>query len=121
MATTPALDFVLLYVTNIEESLAYYTQTIGLKHDPAQNSPFFRGFTGDETAIPFGIALPTDDSRRPGMVELYFKTDDAESMRSVLIDKGVHTTAISHKPFGSIFTVDAPDAHLVTMLQEPAR
>ena len=121
MASTPVLDFVILYVSNIEESLEYYTKTIGLKHDPQQASPVFRSFTSDEGPIPFGIALPTDDSRRPGMVELYFKTDDVEKMRSVLVDKGIHTTPITHQPFGSIFTVDAPDAHLVTMLQEPAR
>jgi Glyoxalase/Bleomycin resistance protein/Dioxygenase superfamily len=120
MSTTPALDFVLLYVSHLEESLAYFTQTIGLRHNPAADTPIFRGFVSEEGSIPFGICLPPDETRRAGQVEVYFKTTDLDGMHDTLANKGVQTTAITHQPFGSIFTIDAPDGHVVTMLRPPA-
>jgi hypothetical protein len=120
MSTIPALDFVLLYVSDLEESLAYFTQTIGLLHNPKADTPIFRGFLSEEGSIPFGICLPPDETRLAGQVEVYFKTNDLDGMHVTLAEKGVQTTAITHQPFGSIFTVDAPDGHVVTMLCPPA-
>jgi catechol 2,3-dioxygenase-like lactoylglutathione lyase family enzyme len=114
MSTTPVLDFTLFYVSDLEESLKFFTQTLGLQHDPQQNSPFFRGFVGS----PMGLALPMDEARRPGKVELYFKVDDIEAVHSELASKGAEITEIAQRPFGSIFSVTAPDGHLVTILQE---
>ena len=115
MPTMPVLDFTLFYVSDLEASLAFFTQTLGLQHDPQQDTPFFRGFVG----TPMGLALPADETRHPGKVELYFKTDDIQATHRELASKGAKITEIAQRPFGSIFSIAAPDGHLVTVLQEP--
>lgn len=42
MPSTPAIDFIVFYVSDLEASLSYFTQKLGFRHDPAQNSPVFR-------------------------------------------------------------------------------
>ena len=125
MSTTPALDFILFYVSNLDEALKYFTETIGLQHNPAADTPNFRGFIGEEGSIPFGLALVSEEAspeaRQPGTIEVYFKTDDLEGMHASLASKGVEVTKIAHRPFGSIFSIPAPDGHLVTMLRPPAQ
>lgn len=116
MSAISVLDFTLFYVSDLEESLKFFTQTLGLQHDQQQDTPFFRGFVDS----PMGIALPADETRRPGNVELYFKVDDIEEAHRELAKKGVEITEIVQRPFGSIFSITAPDGHLVTMLQGPA-
>jgi hypothetical protein len=125
MSTTPALDFLLFYVSDLEESLQYFTQIIGLRHNPEADTPVFRGFISEEGSISFGLALVSEEAspeaRRPGTIEVYFKTDNFEGMHTALVAKGVKPTEIAHRPFGSIFSIPAPDGHLVTMLRPPVR
>ena len=125
MATTPTLDFVLFYVSNLDESLAYFTQTLGLEHDPKQDSPFFRGFVSQEGSAGFGLALVSEaaspEPRHPGDVEIYFTTDNLEDRHAELVSKGARPTALTHRPFGSIFSVPAPDKQLITLLRPPVR
>lgn len=123
MATTPTLDFVLFYVSDLEESLVYFTQTLGLEHDPNQDAPFFRGFVSKEGSIGFGLALAGEaaspEPRRPGDVEIYFATDNLEEKHAELVRAGAQPTVLVHRPFGSIFSVPAPDKQLITLLRPP--
>jgi hypothetical protein len=57
MAKSPALGFVLLYVSDLAESLKYFTEVVGLRHNPKADTPNFRGFFPEEGSIPFGLAL----------------------------------------------------------------
>lgn len=121
MPSTPAIDFIVLYVSDLEASLAYFTQELGFSHDPAQNTPEFRNLVDGQRNIGFGLVQATEATPKPGSVELYFKTDDLEGLRSSYISKGIKPTAIVHQPFGSIFSVQPPDGLLVIMLGEPDR
>lgn len=121
MPSTPAIDFIVLYVSDLEASLAYFTQELGFGHDPAQNTPGFRNLVDGQRNIGFGLVQATEATPKPGSVELYFKTDDLEGLRSSYISKGIEPTAIVHQPFGSIFSVQPPDGLLVIMLGEPER
>jgi hypothetical protein len=121
MPSTPAIDFIVLYVSDLDASLAYFTQELGFGHDPAQNTPVFRNLVDGQSNIGFGIVQAMEATPKPGSVELYFKTGDLEGLRSSYISKGLEPTAIVHQPFGSIFSVHPPDGHLVTMLSEPDR
>jgi catechol 2,3-dioxygenase-like lactoylglutathione lyase family enzyme len=121
MPSTPAIDFIVFYVSDIEASLAYFTQKLGFGYDAAQNSPEFRGLSDGQSKVGFGLVLASAETPKAGSVELYFKTNDLEGLRSSYIGKGIEPTAIVHQPFGSIFSVRPPDGLLVTMLQEPAR
>jgi len=114
------MEFALLYVSDLDQALAYFTQTLGLQHVPEADTPVFRGFGPEVGKLTFGICVPFDETRRPGQVELYFNTDDFEGLHKTLATKGVQTTPITPVYFGSIFTVDAPDQHLVTMVRHPS-
>lgn len=124
MATTPTLNFVLFYVSNLDESLKYFTQTLGLEYDPSQDAPVFRGFAvGAKCGLALaGVPLPwTATIPQPGTVEVYFETDNLEGMHASLASKGVQTTEITHQPFGSIFSISAPDGQLITIVRPPVR
>jgi predicted enzyme related to lactoylglutathione lyase len=120
MSSAPVLDFVVLYVSNLEEACNYFTQTLGLEHLADQDTPEFRGFAGGEKGLPFGIVQASERTPRAGAVEIYLKTDNLVGLHTRLAQQGARTTEIAHMPFGSIFTVDAPDGHIVTMLKEPS-
>ena len=120
MSSKPALDFVVLYVSNLEEAFKYFTQTLGLEHLADQDTPEFRGFAGGEKGLPFGIVQASERTPRAGAIEIYLKTDNLADLHARLTQQGIRTTEIAHMPFGSIFTVDAPDGHIVTMLKEPS-
>ena len=110
------LSFVLLYVNDLDESLAYYTQTVGLHHVPEADTPVFRGFGPEAGHLSFGICKPFDETRQPGQAEVYFYTKELDRLHDTLGNQGVSTTPITQQYFGPIFTVDSPDGHLVTMV-----
>lgn len=114
MQSAPALNFVLLRVTDIEAAFTYFTEKLGLTTIPEQNAPTFRMFKGENGGIDFGIRLA--DKSEAGTVELYFSTNNLEGLRSILINKGIESTDITPRPFGSIFTAAAPDKHIVIMM-----
>ncbi|GAC1392244.1 MAG: hypothetical protein NVS4B11_19830 [Ktedonobacteraceae bacterium] len=117
MSTTPAIHFAIFYVSDLEESLKYFTETLSLEHDPRQDAPDFRGFKVPAGSLPFGLTPVSKDTPPAGTIEVYFRTDDLEGVHMALADKGVKTTEIRNLYFGSIFGVAAPDGLRVTMLR----
>jgi catechol 2,3-dioxygenase-like lactoylglutathione lyase family enzyme len=120
MPAIPTLDFVVFYVADLDESLAYFTEKLGFESLPDQSSPIFRSLKGSEEKIGFGLNVATNETPPAGTVELYFKTDDLEGLHRTLTAKGAGTTPILHLPFGSVFNVQSPDKHAVVMLGDPA-
>ena len=121
MSTMPVLDFVVFYVSNIEESFAYFTEKLGFKPIPEQSGPIFRALIGNEEKIGYGLNLASGETPPAGTVELYFKTDDIGELHTSLTAKGAGTTPVVQMPFGSIFSVQTPDKHALVMLQEPTK
>jgi predicted enzyme related to lactoylglutathione lyase len=118
MPSVPAIDFIVLYVSDLEASLAYFTQKLGFGHDPSQNTPNFRNLVDGQSKIGFGLVQSAQGTPKPGSVEMYFKTNDLEGLRSSYLGKGIELTPIENRPFGSIFSVNPPDGLLVTLLSE---
>ncbi|MBV9259530.1 MAG: VOC family protein [Ktedonobacteraceae bacterium] len=118
MSTMPVLDFVVFYVSNLDESFAYFTEKLGFEPIPEQNGPVFRGLRGNEEKIGFGLNLASSDTPPAGTAELYFKADNLEELHTTLTAKNAGTTPIVHKPFGSIFNIRTPDKHALVMLGE---
>lgn len=116
MPSVPTIDFILLYVSDLEASLAYFTQKLGFGHDPSQNTPVFRSINDGQSKIGFGLVQAMEGTPKPGSVEMYFKTDDLAGLRSSYIGKGMEPTPIVKQPFGSVFSVTPPDGLLVTLL-----
>lgn len=115
-ATIPVLDFIVFYVSDLDESLTYFTEKLGFKSDSEQNGPVFRGLKGSDEKIGYGLNVASEETPPAGTVELYFKTDDLEGLHTTLTAKGAGTTSIIQLPFGSVFNVHTPDRHALVML-----
>lgn len=117
MSTAPKLDFIVLYVSNIESAYNHFAHTLGLEAVPDRDGPVFRQFVGGQ-GVPFGLNLASEETPPAGTVELYFKTDDLQELHTTLSARNAATTEIMHRPFGSIFNVTAPDNLKIVMLEE---
>ena len=121
MATTtsssPALDFVLLYVSTMDESLTYFTEKLGFTYIAEESGPGFSQLRSNGGGIDFALLLATPETLPAGQIELYFKTNDLEHLRDAWITKGIEATPVAHRPFGSIFSVTSPDGQSLTMLK----
>jgi predicted enzyme related to lactoylglutathione lyase len=117
MAATPALHFAIFYVTDMDASLKFFTEQLGLVHDPNYDAPDFRRFKVPEGSLPFGLTPATSETPPAGTIGVYFRTDDLEGMHDALAKQGVKTSEIRTLYFGSIFGVTAPDGLSVTMLR----
>ena len=111
------LDFIVFYVSDLHDSLSYFTEKLGFRHDAAEDTPVFRQLSDGGSGISIGLVQAGEQTQAPGALELYFKTDDIAGLRDALIGKGVEATPIAQRPFGQIFTVHSPDGHRLTMLQ----
>ncbi len=115
MSMQPALDFVLINVSDIEASFRYYTEKLGFTSLAEENAPTFRYLKGAPGGIDF--SLRQADAEHPvGQIELYFKTHDLAGLRGELVARDVAASPIMHPPFGTIFTVPAPDNESLTMM-----
>ena len=120
MASTPSLDFVTFYVSDLEQSLAYFTTVLGFTHVPEEDAPAFHFLTG-AGGISFGIAQAGEQTPRAGTAQLYIKTGDLAGKRAAITGKGVEATPIEQRPFGSIFSVHTPDSYPLTLFEPPAQ
>jgi catechol 2,3-dioxygenase-like lactoylglutathione lyase family enzyme len=116
MSTMPTLDFVIFYVADLAESVAYFTEKLGFTSTSGQNGQIFWGLSGNEPKIGFGLNVASADTPPAGTVELYFKTDNIEELHTTLTARDAGTTSIVRMPFGSIFNVQTPDKHALVML-----
>lgn len=116
MDLAPTLDFVMLYVADLDQALDYYTRTLGFRHLPEGDTPIFRQLAGGEGGASFAIRQADETTPPPGMVELYFKTADLDGLRAAWTGKGVEATPIASRPFGRIFTIRTPDGQSITAL-----
>ena len=119
-ATIPALDFVIFYVANLDESLAYFTEKLGFKSLPEEkDATTFRTLIGSDEKIGYGLNLVSEHTPLAGTVELYFKTNDLAGLHNAFTTNGAGVTAILSLPFGQVFNVQTPDRHALVMMGEP--
>jgi hypothetical protein len=116
--SVPPLDFVLLFVADLDVSFNEFTQKLGFTPIPEQDSPGFRYLKGGEGGIDFGLSQATEQTAPAGAIELYFKTADLGSLRAALTAKGVTATPIEQRPFASIFTVRTAENVPFTMMMD---
>ena len=112
--TTPALNFVVFYVADLDQSCRFFKETLGFTHLPEGDGPNFRQFDGGANGLGFGLARAGDQTPPPGAVELYLKADDLAALRESWLAKGIAATPIVQMPFGPIFEVTTPDGRKLT-------
>src|SRR5215831_16758501 len=114
MATTPYVDFVLFYVSNLDESYTHFTQVLGFQPVPEGSGETFRQLRG-ASGPDLGLLQASPETLPAGTIALYCKTPDFEELHSAITNKGVKTSEIMHMPFGTIFNVTNPDGFNVIM------
>jgi hypothetical protein len=115
MTTTvaaPALNFVIFYVAEIEESYRFFKETLGFADMPEASGPNFRQFDGG-AGMGFGL-LAADEQSPAGAVDLYLKAENLEALRASWVAHGVAATPIVRMPFGPIFEITTPDGRKLT-------
>jgi predicted enzyme related to lactoylglutathione lyase len=111
--SAPKFDYVVLFVSDLEASTKFYTEVLGFETDPSQSDNAFTALKGG--TIDFGLAVAKEDTLPVGATMIYFRPQDLEGLRTEIANKGAEVSPIMKPPFGTIFTVTAPD-HLITML-----
>src|SRR5689334_8811996 len=119
MATTSALDFVVFYVSDLERSLAYFTEVLGFADVPEEGGPGFKFLSG-AGGISFGRLQASAQPPAPGTAELYVKVGEVQGAREQVIGKRAEATPIVERSFGSNFTVHTPDGAPLILFQPPA-
>ncbi|HZC78398.1 MAG TPA: VOC family protein, partial [Ktedonobacterales bacterium] len=93
MTTDLYLNFVVLYVSDIEASCRYFTETLGFASEPGQSAAtfiFLRSQRGG--GIDFGLQLASAETPPAGTAEVFLYLDtagDLEELRETLTAKGV--------------------------------
>src|SRR4030095_7175815 len=100
MTSTPSLDFVVFYISDLAKSRAYFTDVLGFTYVPEEDGPGFHFLTGDG-GISFGLAQAGEQTPATGAIVLYVKTGDLAGRRDIITGKGVEATPIEPRPFGS--------------------
>jgi len=110
------LNFVMLYVPDIEKARAFYTEKLGLVVEDEQ--PTFVQFkqNADMGAI-FSLAEQADVSPYKG-VELWWMVDNADATYATLVNRDVEIVSQpSDEPFGRAFSVKDPAGNVINMFR----
>jgi predicted enzyme related to lactoylglutathione lyase len=109
----PALNFVVFYVADLEQSFRFFKETLGLIDVPEGHGPNFRQFDGG-AGMGFGLLKADEQTPPPGAVDLYLKAENLEALRESWVANGVAATPIVQMPFGPIFEITTPDGRKLT-------
>lgn len=110
----PALNFVIFYVADLDQSYRFFKETLGFTHLPESDGPVFRQFDGGAGGLGFGLLQASEQTPPPGAVDLYLKADDLAALRESWVANGVAATPIVSLPFGPIFEIATPDGRKLT-------
>lgn len=123
-------DYIVLIVEDLERSLAFYTQVLGipLKHRAEAFAQLETGetrlalFTRDAMAETLGMPLQVPQQNAPGF-ELGFKVDNIDEAFRELREKGApEVIAPTDRPWGQRTAyVRDPDGHLIELAQDPVK
>jgi lactoylglutathione lyase len=121
-------DYIVLIVEDLERSLAFYTQTLGipLKHRAEAFAQLETGatrlalFTRQAMAETLGMGLEKPAENAPGF-ELGFKVDNIdEAYRELRAAGAPEVIAPTDRPWGQRTAyVRDPDGHLIELAQDP--
>jgi catechol 2,3-dioxygenase-like lactoylglutathione lyase family enzyme len=114
MAQTPALDFIVLYISDLDAALSFFTETLGFERVVEGDGPTFRQLKGNGGAE-FGLLQAGPETPPVGTVALYAGVSDLRSLHDQLAERGAAVGPVEVRPFGTIFTTPAPDGISLTM------
>ncbi len=123
------LDYVVLIVTDLEQSLSFYTETLGLElqHRAEKYAQINAGttrlslYTRDAMQETLGVALEPPSLASPSF-ELGFKVPDCDAAFSELVASGAPAvTEPTTRPWGQRTAyIRDPDGNLIELAQDLA-
>jgi predicted enzyme related to lactoylglutathione lyase len=117
MSSTPSLDFVVFYVSDLQASAHYFSEKLGFGRDTSQDTPYFVFLKGGDKGPDFGLSQANEKTPPAGSAQVYFKTPDLARLREELSGRGAQVSKIMELPFGAVFNVATADKHLLTIMQ----
>ena|SRR5258708_22234486 len=114
------LNYIIVYVDDLDKARAFYTQSLGMTVMEALSSPTFvtlRPAGGSMVGLQDKKAsrLPPNQEKQPGSVELSFAVDDVDETWKRWKDKGVEmVTEPMDLPFGRYFMAKDPEGHYLS-------
>lgn len=115
----------ILWVNNIERSVAYYREKLGFDLRMAMNGPdgamVHASVSNGTVSLMLGYkdGVPADPARSGGGAELYINTDDVDALYRQALNAGTAiTNEIADQYWGDrTFTVTDPDGYVLTFAQ----
>lgn len=114
------LDFVILYVSDMDKVKAFYTDILGLSVVPAASGPNFVTLRSGGGAMlglqdKVGAKFAPRDETQSGSVELSFSVDDVDATWKHWKEMGVELLSDpTNLPFGRYFIAKDPEGHYLS-------
>jgi predicted enzyme related to lactoylglutathione lyase len=110
------LNFVMLYVPDIEQARAFYTEKLGFVVQ-AQQPSFVQFKQNAGMGAIFALQEQANVSPHQG-VELWWMVDNADATYATLVSNGVEIVSQpTDEPFGRAFTIKDPAGNIINMFQ----
>ena len=113
------LNFIIVYVNDLEKSKAFYTEALGMTHMGAVSSTTFATMRPSEGGAMVGLQdkqssqLPPGREEQPGSVELSFEVADVDATCKLWKEKGVEIISEPMDlPFGRYFLAKDNEGYL---------
>ncbi len=111
-----------LLVTDIENSIEFYTKKLGFNLD-FRFENFYAGIVKESFSIHLKMSKSSigekENRRNNEDVDIIFSVDDIESLYKKLLNKSVEfTQSLRHMPYGKEFYVADPDNNIIAFLED---
>jgi catechol 2,3-dioxygenase-like lactoylglutathione lyase family enzyme len=118
------LGFVRVFVSDFKRALEFYTKTLGMEIDYADETHWAQFKSGED--ISFAIELCDEKRAEQGsklvgrFAGVTFMVDDIEETHQQLASKGVEFTGVPEKQAwgGTLLHLKDPDGNVLTLMQE---
>jgi catechol 2,3-dioxygenase-like lactoylglutathione lyase family enzyme len=117
---TDRINVVYLYVRDLDRSMAFYRDLLGLPLVKDAHEPRWA-----EAKLPGGLRFALHQAHQelqtPGTVVIDFEAHDLESARDRLRAAGVRCGSVERAEWGSVLEVFDPDGYHVDLFEGPKR
>jgi predicted enzyme related to lactoylglutathione lyase len=110
-----SVDSVNFYVSNLDKSVAFYADTLGLTLDYRQGDKYASFIIGQ---VNLGLKKAAADREKPGSQTIILTTHDAHKKYAQALQNGLQIhTELSDVSWGVWFSISDPDGNLIEYLQ----
>jgi len=109
------LEVVYLYVSDMERSLAFYRDLLGVPLEADANDPNWAEARLDGVRFALHLARPGAEPETRNTVRFDFRVDDIDAEMERLRAAGVECGAVMREPWGSLCELSDPDGYTVEL------